>query len=673
MIEFGFFLVSLEIFLLFLIQLILFGYFILYFLFPGVREESVNLKLILKSFGVGSVALMIYSYLIIDFYRFFHFFSIYLPIVFFNLGGILFWLFQKFKTTEFKKIKIYERLKSKVKDILKNEKILIFVIAIFLLFIVQGVIYSYLSYPAMDPYIWGGNIMYLQEYADFNYDFITTHTAGFVIFNAAFLLIVDNFTIEYFFLKNITIFLFSVNILAILTIISKFFKKKIDLLTGCIILLSFNYLMYRTTMLLPSILAVTLSLIFLLSLSEESNSQSLFIRGLLIGGMTLAHLLYGIFFLFVFLVYELIKITNKLLKNQKRKDGFKNSKIIIDWLKENLFIILVTLLTLIPYVLNFLLNGFDFFTYYYYYIDPDRRLSEIILLINPAQITDFFSSYIASTNRNFGVLVFNALDFLINKTLVVGIFFLFIGLFFLSKHKFPYKLSERKEEVLSFVRFSFLFTCIFFITNIFLLSSSVPFILSLGLFFEQYGIRLFELFSPYWVILFIVGLRILIDFLSQKISKIRNKRKKRKKHDQRNSEQIYIYGALIVGVFLFSFHLHIHYNILYTNYYQDDYYTESILYVGTYLDEKGIDDASILFPKNNKTNVIYRIIYQKNIEKIGFENKDISLGNFTNLITQEDPDFILIKTLNANESVIDYLKKNFDILYENPHYKFLKI
>ena len=303
MITIGFFFINFGIFFFFVILLTLLGYFFQYHLFNTFKSKKISLTILLESFGVGTVIYIFYSYFIIDFYKSFNFFFNYLPlivIVILNLFYIC--IFYKFKSKKnFKDL--FRNIKNRLSNKLTKRRLAI-VLIIFILFLAtQGVIEKNLSLPAKDPYNWFNSILYLHKYGDLDYESYTVYGTGFVIFNAGALLVVQDYYIQYFFIKYNPIFFFFIIILLIFDISSKIFKKDYEILITLVVLLCFNSLLYRFFLCVPSVLATVLGIIFINTLFEKDNLRILIIRGLLIGGIFLIHLWYFILIFGFFLAF----------------------------------------------------------------------------------------------------------------------------------------------------------------------------------------------------------------------------------------------------------------------------------------------------------------------------------------------------------------------------------
>ena len=208
MLTIGYFLLSCGIFLLFAFLITVLGYFIQYHLFSSFKLKKISLTIILESFGIGTALFIFYSYFIIDFLRSFTFFTIYLPLLIFDMINLLYFMHKN----DYFTLQVLSKVITKIQKLLSNRQIkhhiTILIIAFLLLLLVQGVIETHLNYPARDPYTWFEITLYLHKYGDLDYENYTVHGVGFAIFAAGSLLITGNFYIQYFYLKYISTFFY---------------------------------------------------------------------------------------------------------------------------------------------------------------------------------------------------------------------------------------------------------------------------------------------------------------------------------------------------------------------------------------------------------------------------------------------------------------------------------
>ena len=513
MLTIGYFLLSCGIFISFAFLITLLGYFIQYHLFSSFKLKKISLTIILESFGIGTALFILYSYFIIDFLRAFNFFTIYLPLLIFDIINMLyFW-----HKNDYFSLQVLSKVITRFQKLLSNKQIkrhiTILIITFLLLLLVQGVIETHLNYPARDPYTWVEITLYLHKYGDLNYDNYTVHGVGFAIFAAGSLLITGNFYIQYFYLKYISTFFFSIIILAVYNMASWFFKRDFEILVTLMVLLSFNSLLFRFSLSVPSIVATSLGIIFFNTLIQEENNRILLIRGILLGGMFLTHPLYFLFLLGYIILFELLILINNIKENSKSRD-FKNSKIILKFMARNSILILIPLIFSIPYFINLSFSGKSLYKNFTRYLSRGYEIN-LLTTFSTTHLFEITLLKFEPSRSNFLYnLVFFGFEIPINKTLNWGIIFLILGLIYKVQWENP-----QKKYLIEFTKFSLVLSFVSFIVSslFFVIDNST--ILSFASFIYQYGIRVFELYSPLWSILFVIGVSTLFNFLKKNKTK----------------------------------------------------------------------------------------------------------------------------------------------------------
>ena len=668
----GFFLLTSGIFLVFFILITIFGYFFQYHIFKTFKSKKFSLAILLESFVVGTAIYIFYSYITIDFRLPFSFILNYLPIIIFDAINVAYFIWG-LKHKDRKELKeIFANIKNKfLNKRIKTHLIIVFV-SIVLFLIIQAIMETDLSLPAKDPYNWFNSIAYLHKYGDFDYDSFTTYGMGFVIFDAGALLITNDYYIIYFFIKYNPIFFFILLILIIYNISKKIFKENLEIFATLIVLLCFNSLLYRFSLCVPSTLATILGLIFINTLFEKDNSRIMYIRGFLLGGILLIHVLYfAIFFgfFFIFELYNLIFILKRSIKLKEKK----NSVIIFSFLKKYGIYVLILAILFVPYIMNLMISEENIMgiieRYLYRRYAPDSLIyySFPIVIAKSAFLLDVTPS---SSNLLFNI-IFVGFDIPINKTLGWGVIFIVIGLFFTTKWN-----TSQKKYLIEFIKFSFILSFLIFIFISFLFTLNNKLIFSIASFTYHKGKRVFELFSPLWSILFVFGIKTIfklfkkytIKRLSPSIIKIKKEFYLIKK---KINKKYFISLLIIIGI-LYSYHLYLHYNVIYTNYYKDDDLTEAVLFVGDYCSEKDIEDEKILVPKLSNS-YIYSLILQKDVDLIKYKYADTSYSELVNVIDTNETKYVLIDKEEAKSSCIDQIVDNMKILYENHQYMFFKV
>ncbi|MHA1336914.1 MAG: hypothetical protein ACTSPW_14455, partial [Promethearchaeota archaeon] len=127
------------------------------------------------------------------------------------------------------------------------------------------------SLPAEDPFAWTVSIFYLLDHQHINYDlFRSYYPCGFTFINAGTLLIAPSKTVAFFYMKFGFIPYLFLLILCLYSILIQFFKDNLEYIFFCIFLmLSYNYLLQRTIIFLPSLIVNILILISILILTTK--------------------------------------------------------------------------------------------------------------------------------------------------------------------------------------------------------------------------------------------------------------------------------------------------------------------------------------------------------------------------------------------------------------------
>ena len=663
MLTIGFFFLNFGIFFLFVLLLIILGYFFQYHLFKSFKSKKITLTIILESFGVGTVLFIFYSFLIIDFYKSFNFLFIYLPLIIFDLVNLFYICFiYKFRSNKrlTELLKYFRRMLAN-KQVIRHLAILILSFLLFM--ITQGVIETNLSLPAKDPYNWFMSINYLQKHGDLDYDTYTAHGTGFVIYEAGALLIVQDYYVHYFFIKYTPVFFFFLIILLIFEISSKIFTKDYEILTTLIILLCFNSLLYRFSLCVPSLLATVLGVIFINTFFEKDNFRILIIRGILLGGIFLVHLLYFILIFGFFLIFELYY----LIVNMRRKET-KNSEIIKYFLKKHGLFLSIIIILMIPYIINIIISGEPIIGHIERYLF--RRYTPNSLIHSDMTRSPFITlkllSMTPSTTDLLKNLIYIGFDIPINKTLSWGIIFIVVGLFYFKKWD-----STQKKYLIEFFKFTFILSFFIFILDAFLFIIDNGIIFSIASFVFHKGKRVFEIYTPCWSILFVLGVKKIIIFIEEIKFKKLNKGLLDKQHITGvKNKKAYFILLMILGASLYSFHLYLHYNIIYENYYEDDDLTESVLFIGDYFDKKDLGDEKLLVPKLSNS-YIYDLLHDVDIEKFDYDDTSYSFLIYT--IVSNETDYVLVDKQETQSSALEDIENNMKVLYENHNYLFFKV
>jgi hypothetical protein len=210
------------------------------------------------------------------------------------------------------------------------------------------------------------------------------------------------------------------------------------------------------------------------------------------------------------------------------------------------------------------------------------------------------------------------------------------------------------------------------------------FLTGINAFLDDYLIRLFELFSGFWAILFVFPFVYIIIFLKRSICKIKlnkkiaNKRGIRKIIEKKSIKRI-TYAFLMMSIIFLS---GIYYTLNYprtsewTRYYFTDSQTDVVLFAGNYFNENPLDEESIILVQNqNRQNIhfLYALIQVENLEKLYyfFDYNSTHYLNSTDYIEfKGDIEFMNVSFVLFNVKFTDAdfqtnLYSDFSILYRN--------
>ena len=447
------------------------------------------------------------------------------------------------------------------------------------------------------------------------------------------------------------------------------FKRDIEILITLIVLLCFNSLLIRFSIAVPSIVATTLGIIFFNTLIQKDNLRIQIIRGILLGGMILAHPLYFLLIYGYLILFELLLLIHFLKVKIKSSDIQIHDKFVM-FVKKNGILLLISLILTIPYFLNLIISDKSLYRNFTRYLfrgyDANINISFSKLLLSIISGTLLIDLSPSRTDFLYNLLFFG-LNIPINKTLSWGFGFIILGLFY------KVRVGEQKDKYLiELSKFTFLFTFLIFIANSFLFVIDNNTILSIASFINQYGKRTFELFAPIWSFLIIYGVLFLFKKIKVKKGVILNNKDKIRDIEQK-LEKFYTIILIIIGVSLYSSHLYFQYNLLYTSHYDDDDLTEALLFIGDYFNEKDLEDKTVIFPDNFDSKVIYQMIYHRDIEREYLEFDHTNYTELMNETNKENADFVLVYKLEAKDSCLDKIDDNQKVLYENSNFLFFKV
>lgn len=475
------------IFILFTSIISLFGGCFLFF-FQEHSKIKWNLSLlenIFISYALGVFIYIIWSY-ILNLFKFFNFYSAYLSVL---LVSSIFLLYL-FKKKNFHSIfsQIESRFNLKRKD-LKLNVLILFIVFFFQFLILWSKVSESTALLIIDPYLWTREILYLNNFGVVNYtDLEYPYPWGFIFFCGGNLLISPDLKTTYFFIK-LACFPFLNFYTLIMFSISKRLFKRPSLIFFCLVsILPNTYFLLRIIMFLSSSISILLILIsFLIILTKTPN----YFLGFIIPASLLINPIYSVFFIIVIIIFYFIKMVIHYRK-------------IIFITKEFLGISILSLISLIPYILNIyfffncdlieLIRSF----YWLFKTEPINQLSTSIIF-NKVSMMKFQLIIVLDSNiTDFSYYLIELIHRIFLYGFLIG--FSICGLFLNKKFK-----DENYKDFLIFIKIGLILLLIiafllqlfernvfFYIFNYRIIEVFYPCIIFLAAFFLEWILKIFD-------------------------------------------------------------------------------------------------------------------------------------------------------------------------------------
>ncbi|MGQ4876865.1 MAG: hypothetical protein ACP6IY_22595, partial [Promethearchaeia archaeon] len=550
----------------------------------------------------------------------FNFLTIILPIIIYDFVYII-----------YKIIKKSFSFPSRSKIFKKNLLSLVIIITLgffILYFRIFKCIFENSAYFSEDPYIWAYNVLYLLENETLENNLSTYYPQGFTFYCAGnLLLIFPDFEMIYFFMK-FGFFIIIIFYLILIYIISNQIFKDYQFFFGyfCVIItLGYNYLLYRSILFLPSLLANLLILICILIIITKIPNYFL---GIIIPTIYLIHNLSLFFLLLNLIIFYIIKLI-KCLKDLKDKKMLKNL------FEEIIKIIFLTFILLIPYIIHLYIK----FNVHIIKIISDYYNILIKISLNDVKNIQF------PNKINLLLIINNDLDlyviFKINSLkdfyyISIGPFLIFalFGMFINSK-------NEENENFFSFLKIGFiLIIIIFYILNFFIENNY---------FYSFAKFRILENFSFIIIFLSVIFIEWLFDKLNKlwNYYKIKNKKVKIKKINNRRF-RISFLSLLFISLSIFSLIYVINREEIPYRYQNRIFYNENIIYINKHIPKGshiGVRNLTECEESNSPHNLLY------NYKLYYYSKKNHSqYYNFLEFCLKNDIDYIIFKLTFFNES-----------------------
>ena len=685
--EIGYFLIAFYLFLIYFIIFSLFGYFIFIIIDKENTQKKISSTSILKSFSIGLSLHIVYSVILIAL-KSFNFFTIYLPFIIFDMIFLIYFYIKNETIRE----KIGFINKGSILNFIKRNRgyILLLSLIFIMLFLLQNYFISrFLSYQSSDPYYWFKNILFLNNNGYVDYTSLKAYPPGFVAFCTTIISFSNNYYIIYYFLKYIPIFLSGINIFILFLIIKPIFKKKIYIFFTLLIYLSFSFLNFRYTHPIASILATTIGFFFLLflgngsSLSIDSNhikfsklrrlklliKDSLF-KGLVLAAIFMAQPLYGIFYLLFFFSFELYILVKLIFSSELKLNRNLSKKYLINnFLTTQLSVILIFILMLLPYLIFISLYlGFPIYEVIFRYYFPlasytksifNYKILEswkAILLFNKPS----FLNSTASINSVTRLFVNEAVEAIQYTLIILGIVFSYTKLF---------KFNKERNDVIKFLKFTFILTVIILLMLYIVKFIPIPIFQSIFNFSVEsaYIFRLFELFSGYWAVFFVIA----IIYIGHRIAK-GLKKYNEKKIPSRDLIKIFKISEIISIILISGFFYFTNFErTTYINYFNDDQ-TDVVLFVGDFFYKNPLDENTTILLENLEYRFFYNLLEINNLNKKYFEFEftfELNYSDFKSFFesyyNSYNCKFALFSLVNLSNNFKINLSSDFEIIYEN--------
>ena len=637
-----FLIITILINIIFILLIACFGHIFIFF----IRKKTEGhwnlsrLEYLCISFTIGLSLYFAWSY-IVDLLRLFNFYTIYLPILLIDL----IFIFYKFKHYKFNKfIKNFNLILKK-----KKFEIAILTIVILLLFIkIWNGLFGGTSLLSRDPYFWTSNVLYLLDNSHLNYDWLSraTYPDGFVFYGAGNLLISMNKTIGYFFMKFGGVPTFFLYIIMMYLISRRLFKRKYFIYVCLILLVSYNYLIYRTILFLPSNIVNILIFVSIMIIFTDIPNYFL---GFIIPTAFLLHPISAIFLIGGLFIFYIVKLV-------------KNRKDIKNLFKEIIVIVSISFLLLIPFLINI-------------YVTRNKSVFYLIEGYLEAFIPKSLNNTRVNKNLILLIIPFINFDFggfnLFLYDNIIGIFVLLsLGGLFLGYKKQGDRLKDG---------YIYLKICLILLLLVF----SLPYLLNIEYFinitfYNWTSVRIVETFSPQLILLSCLFL----EWITEAINKIYQSLKLQYKKFIRINEKSKNTGKylnlrnlnimFLILIFFSAFSVYIDSTKKKFEYYYiyDHSLLENIIYVNEFVPiNKKIAVYDLLYDGIDSTYNYgpYRLLYSYELCYYN-ETDNYTYNDLYSFCTENDIEYLILRKFKFDEInfLVDFdSSPNFIEIYPN--------
>lgn len=648
-------------FITFLIIITVFGFLLINIFYKKIFDLKL-FEIVLISIGSGITFFIFYSY-IIDTFLFFNFFTALLPLIIFDISGLI---FLRKSNLKIKAILSFNHIKQVI--IKKKNEIIIFILFFVIVFFFQILIQYFkiiesASQRANDPFFWFREIMYLIDYGHLEYYEIEAYSAGFVFLNAGMISFYPNYHFCYFFVKFSPILYMSLIIFIGFALSINVFKQKYFIFLIMFSFLILNYFNYRFLMPLPTIPATILFFIF--SITFINSEIPVYLKGIVLSGIILCHPLFGLLSFGIYLLYTFFHFLFLRIKNAGLSSKF---------LKENIYNIIIFFVLLIPLFVNLTLKySHDWYINYWHFIFPSNNSvtglfshfnENYSVILNPLILGTFIYS-----QENFGENLDQYFIDLQNQPINSQWFIVFILFYFFIRIK--KKNYEDSGDLIKFIKISVAFLLFFNFMFYFLPFYPIDF-----------GLRVWELMGGYLIFIFVFIVYDIYHLLRNLTTKIKIKFPKYKKFLNRdiNSFQkknrflksrniIKVESIVILISLIIVFRIYQENYFRYGYKYNDDNIVEMMLALGVC--EPPDSNITVLLPEFDAT-AIYNMLYRFNYDLINF-SQNYNYTQLMNIVVNKKASYIVLPLNEISEEVIKNFGFSNMLYYQNTNYSIFKI
>ena len=623
------------IFIFFSLIISLFGSIFIY-IFQKQSKKRWNLSILeygFISYAVGILIYLIIAY-ILNIFKFFNFYTAFLPFLIISSTFLLFLLKKKKIRHRLTQIKHY--LSLNYKSIIKY--ILILIIIYLMQFLIFWPKISKTSaLLARDSYYWTKHSLYLNENGIVNYSELgPIYPWGFIFFSGGNLLISNDFTTTYYFMKLACFPFLNFYILVMFSISKRIFKKNTLIFFCLISILSHLYFIYRIMMFLSSSIAILLILIsFIILLTATPN----YLLAFIIPATFLLNPVYAFYFIVVLIIFYIIKIIIS-----------KQNKILI--YKEFMIITSLSIIFFIPYIISvFVFYGKDLigllfsFSHFFEISFFDQSITMInvplnyqskLFLLNLSNYALYSIQYLVYA----GFIFLPCFGFLLN---IIEIY--------KKDNRFKIRRNKYKEDI---HREFIIFLKVGFVIIIFVLLA--PSFLSAIRFVSIYHVRILEGFIPFLILPSAFAYEWILtkssklwDIIKLKYKKLKNRVEK----TEFNKRILNLSSFVITSMLISSSFTYIYTNNnLEPSYYYDDSLVDCIFHINNNIEKESNIAVYDFNEPSFHSSAIYYLLYNFNLTFYQ-PLSNTTLNEFWDFLQSRKIDFLIINLSYFNQTFID--------------------